>query len=836
MKKLVLLLFMLAVLSSIAFAQVSGYVFSYAAGAYTEITGGTVLGTAVIGGTSYLQTLDSNFYTGTPIPFAFRYNGQPYTEVAISSDGYIVIGGTSPMGYTPISNITEADGNIAVLGRDLQANVADGNLGEIRYETLGSTPNRTFVIQWKHFRRYAGVNEDYNFQIRLHETSDVIDFVYGQMLVNYTGTTQCEVGLRGGTNVDFNNRQVTTNWASSVAGSFNTMTATLSTTVYPASGTTYSYTLTVTTFPNPTIAAYPSDADWAFTGDTLKWTNNGGYPNSYDVYFGISTRPSFIQNQISRTYTPTLLANTTYYWRIVPSNSFGPAADCPTWSFKTPTATQLAESFESPVFPPAGWANPGNWSTSTLTPYHLITGAYKSSNTTPTILSTPKVTITGSSVLNFWYRTGSLNGFARLQIVTSPDRVTWTPIGSVLSMSDPTLWLHQVTDLSSLAGNNYYLGFQSFSSSATASASVYIDHIFGPEIVAEAPGPVTLTGPTDLVTDMNTMPTLTWTAPTIGGVPSGYKLYCDTNPAPTTLIATLTNSTYSYTFSPQLLWGTHYYWKVVAYNGTGTSTPNTVFSFTTWADPTVSTFPWSESFDGTTFAPMGWFNIKTAGTSSPGIWNRATTGTSPACSPHSGAAMSRFNSYSIAAGGKALLISTPLAVPNGVSSTLKFWMFRDSGYPTKSQEVVNVYINTQPSITGASLLGTVSRYYGFAPVEATANLWYQYSFAFTGSNASKYLIFEAVSENGNNIFVDDVSVEAITPPDAPIVTISNVAGSVQLNWSAVPNANSYKVYATDDSYTVTPWTLLTTTGSLNFVYTGTESYKFFKVIARTEAP
>jgi hypothetical protein len=839
MKKLFLLLFMLAVLSCIAFAQVSGYIFSNTAGTYTEITGGTVLGTASVGGTTSPTTLDMEWYTATPMPFAFRFNGQPYTELAVSSDGYIVIGGTAMMGYTPISNTVASDGNIAVLGRDLEGNIAEGNLGEIRYETIGSAPDRIYVVQWKHFRRSDGVNEDYNFQVRLHETTDIIDFVYGQMLVNYTGTTHCQVGLRGATNADFNNRQVTTNWATSAAGAFNTMTATLSTTVYPASGTTYTFTLTVPTYPNPAIAVYPSEADWAFTGDMLRWTNNGGYPNSFDVYFGTSHSPSFIQNQTTRTYTPALAANTTYFWKIVPRNSYGPTPGCPIWSFKTPTTTQMAESFENPVFPPTGWANPGNWSNSDVNPYHLTTSARKSSNTTPTILSTPKVTITGSSTLSFWYKSGSLNDYGRLQIVTSPDRVTWTPKGSVLTLpNDQYLWLHQVTDLSSLAGSNLYLGFQSYSSSPTENASVYVDHVFGPEITAEAPDPVTQTAPDDLVTDMNTLPTFTWTAATIGGIPLGYKVYCDTNPNPTTLLATVPATEFTFTVSSQLLFGAQYYWKVVANNGTGDSTPNTVRSFTTWADPTVSTFPWSESFDGTTFAPMGWFNIKTAGTNSPGIWDRSTAGAHPACSPHSGAAMARYNSYSFAAGGKAILISIPLAVPNSINGTLKFWMFRDSGYATKTQESVNIYINTEPSISGASLLGTVHRYYGFTPVEATPNLWYQYSFAFTGSVACKYLIFEAVSENGNNIFLDDISVEA--PPAPPVVTITNVSGSVKLNWSAVTGANSYKVYASDDPETDFPddWTLLTDPpiSVPPFIYTGTECFKFFKVTADTEAP
>lgn len=86
MTKKTLLMLMLAVFTGICFAQVSGYVFSYSTGIYTEITGGTVLATATVGGTG-TNSLDEGFYTATPIPFAFAYNGLQYTDVAISCNG-----------------------------------------------------------------------------------------------------------------------------------------------------------------------------------------------------------------------------------------------------------------------------------------------------------------------------------------------------------------------------------------------------------------------------------------------------------------------------------------------------------------------------------------------------------------------------------------------------------------------------------------------------------------------------------------------------------------------------------------------------------------------------
>lgn len=940
MSKFTLLLLALACLAGTGWAQVSGYVFSYAAGTYTEITGGTVLATATVGGTG-TNSLDEGFYTATPIPFPFHFNGLPYSECAVSCNGYIEFGGVTAMGYTPVSNTYVADGNVSALGRDLQGNVDEGNLGEVRYQTLGEAPNRIFVVQWKNFRRYAGTSEDYNFQIRLHETTDAIDFVYGEMLVNYTSTSHPQVGLRGITNADFVNRAVTTDWAASTAGTTNTAMATLSTTVYPASGTTYSYSVTVTGLPNAAALVYPAVGGWTFLDGVLRWLQTGGYPSSFDVYFGTEASPPYVTNTGAQNYTPTLAPNTVYNWRIDARNIFGVTAGT-VWSFKTPTTTQLAESFESTAFPPLGWLNPNGWSRSTTNPYHLTAVASKSASTTPATLSTPKVTITGTSTLDFYYKAGSSNGYGRLQVVYSPDRVAWNPIGPLITMPTvTTVWNYQSIDLSSIPGN-YFLGFQVFTTTSTA--TIAIDHVFGPEITAEAPGPATLVAPANSAVDVNPLVAFSWSVPTTGGVATGYRLYCDTNPDPATLLTTTANL--NYTLAEPLLYNTVYYWKVVAYNGVGDSSPNAVWSFTTWADPTVTVFPWSESFDGTTFAPIGWNNFKTAGTTLPGIWDRVTAGSSPTCTTHSGAAMARYNAFSIQSGGRAELVSPPLAVPEGEYYKVKFWMYRDSGYATKTGEGVNVYISSTASTAGGTLLGTIHRYYGFSPVEATANQWYPYTFVFTGASTNLYLIFEGVSEYGNNIFIDDVLVRTVEAPAAPALTYpadlatgvsadgfnftwtpnlaagdpplyyvlfiasseetiyeeqfydnipgtsfnpvtepaepfqfdfdatyywtvqavnsggnavteppsrftiqsnpfsgapvaviaNNAVGEVVLNWDAVTNANSYRIYGTTEPYNPTSWTLVAITAVPGYTYTGTEPYKFFKITADTHNP
>jgi hypothetical protein len=59
--------------------------------------------------------------------------------------------------------------------------------------------------------------------------------------------------------------------------------------------------------------------------------------STYDVYFGTTLPGTPTTNTSSTSYLPgTLLANTTYYWKIVPKNSVGASpSGCATWSFTT---------------------------------------------------------------------------------------------------------------------------------------------------------------------------------------------------------------------------------------------------------------------------------------------------------------------------------------------------------------------------------------------------------------------------------------------------------------------------------------------------------------------
>jgi hypothetical protein len=255
-KRIFLLVLLFAyVFCSNLFAQVNNMSFSSSSGTYTEITGGTLLGSTTsddqffvdpaipIGGTTRTGP-------GFPIGFDFVINGNTFDRFGINNNGWISFGKSAltpsvdmntTSAYTPLSSTTtitppELRTRVSALGRDLQAQTG----AELRYELIGTAPNRTLVIQWKGYRKYLATGDNYNFQIRLNETSNTVEIVYGTMTNNTTSTT-VQVGIGGSSASDFNNRTSTTSWTASSPGSSNSATMTLSNTVFPPNGLKYTW-------------------------------------------------------------------------------------------------------------------------------------------------------------------------------------------------------------------------------------------------------------------------------------------------------------------------------------------------------------------------------------------------------------------------------------------------------------------------------------------------------------------------------------------------------------------------------------------------------------------
>lgn len=254
MKKITFWLFALFMCVQVQ-AQVSLYSFAQGNETYSEITGGTVLGTATT-----TTSFDSQNWTipAASIPFNFNFNGVDYTGCTVNSNGYITFGATTPSTSltTPISSTTGYAGAISAWAGDLcGAFIASLITSETRWEVVGTAPNREFVIQFKNWRpTYSSSTTEVpfiNFQIRLAETTNQIKIVYGAngyAIGSAAASGTRQIGLRGAAQTDFKTRTNTTTqlFTASTAGTANSSTQAYNTSVatpgMPANGLVYTYT------------------------------------------------------------------------------------------------------------------------------------------------------------------------------------------------------------------------------------------------------------------------------------------------------------------------------------------------------------------------------------------------------------------------------------------------------------------------------------------------------------------------------------------------------------------------------------------------------------------
>lgn len=141
-----------------------------------------------------------------PLPFIFTYDGIPYDQVQISTNGWIEFGTGEPGSEFGISTYGQLGGffrqalntserptkAVGAWWTDLSTTSTSPS-GSVSYDTRGEAPNREFIVQWKDVLAYFDESAStlrLNFQIRLHETGE-IGLSYGPKVAGtlnaYTG-------------------------------------------------------------------------------------------------------------------------------------------------------------------------------------------------------------------------------------------------------------------------------------------------------------------------------------------------------------------------------------------------------------------------------------------------------------------------------------------------------------------------------------------------------------------------------------------------------------------------------------------------------------------------
>jgi len=550
---------------SVLNAAVSTYVFTQSTGTYTEISGGTVLGTTSSDDQRFVDPAvpagGTSVYTGVgfPIGFNFTLDGNVFDRFAVNYNGWISLGQSA---LTPSVNITSSTNypaplnsstvlsptylrtRIAGFAQDLQGQTGS----ELSYLTTGTSPNQVLVVQWKGVKRYGSSNtSNVNFQIRLYEGINKVETMYGGMTNNYTLTSwAAQAGIGGSVQADYTNRLSTTSWTATTAGTAATATIAYSSTIYPPSGLTFAWS--VPSGP-PILEVTPTS--WNFNTVQINTTatkvfsisNTGGgtitlnsvIPNG--LYYSVSVQPTDLVLSGGETttftvqYAPTA-AGGPFTGNVVVDYTPGAKSTFSidlTGSCLDPTINSFPhpEGFESGALP-LGWtvtaaaATTYNWEIVTADAAHGAAlpqeGTYFSRLyvylatlvANPYSLVTPPIDLSsGDKQISYWAWLGADGSATPLDVEISTDNmVTWIPLYSH-DLSTSSAWFNNVVSLAGYNSPNAFVRFKGTSNYGynfcdMALDNIVIENIPATGIIIDVDGNTTSPGVT--VVDGGTIP------------------------------------------------------------------------------------------------------------------------------------------------------------------------------------------------------------------------------------------------------------------------------------------------------------------------------------------
>lgn len=319
--------------------QVSSYLFAESIDSYNVISGTE----------AFASGFDDNAPLNVPLPFTFNLDGVDYNACFISPNGYITFSAAPVINnYNPLT-AGAFIGAVSGLGMDLFGSLPTSS---IQYTTIGTAPNRTFVVQYRDVVRKADAGA-FNFQINLFETSNVITLSYGSCAPDPLSTIirSAQVGIRGLNNNFAQGNTFPRSQSNNLSWFGNSVYANGSMrtrdTAFPDLGLTYTFT------PTPPCTT-PTGVPSGLTIGSTSITNNSFVGNSFTpavpaptnyliLRSTVNVPPNATQipnrtffavgNVIAATYTVVsvsnattftqtgLAQNTTYFYWVIPFNS-----------------------------------------------------------------------------------------------------------------------------------------------------------------------------------------------------------------------------------------------------------------------------------------------------------------------------------------------------------------------------------------------------------------------------------------------------------------------------------------------------------------------------------
>ncbi|MDY0151151.1 MAG: hypothetical protein RBS43_02620 [Candidatus Cloacimonas sp.] len=370
----------------------------------------------------------------------------------------------------------------------------------------------------------------------------------------------------------------------------------------------------------------------------------------------------------------------------------------------------------------------------------------------------------------------------------------------------------------------------------SGSKGSYHPNVWFVSAATDIPNPAVAVNPVDSATDVAITSSLSWNH--TGGDPDDYLFSLWTTESPTWIENGLVTTTTSYTPATYLEYGKTYNWRVIPRNEFGQALGCPNWSFTTVADPSIVSFPWTESFDGTSFPPNDSWLLKGGNLVDPivlggsSIWGQGDwlniAGTDKAAKINIWA---NINGWLIS---PLFNVSDPNAYltfdlaflkanqpPTGTPPALtgdddRFAVLIGDGFTWSTANIVREWNNTGSPYVLNSISTTGEK------VIIALN-------GHTGHIRIAFFAGSTISNADNDFLVNNMYVGAYLPE--PVVSISNdpLHNTCTLSWAYIDGATTYEVQSSATPYG--PWNLLDSTATNQYVLTPTETKAFYKVKA-----
>jgi hypothetical protein len=153
---------------------------------------------------------DENTSLPTTMPFPFVYKGATVAQFRVSVNGFMTLsnaalvtqsGFTTEIGTTTNwkSVIAPFWDDLVISGNPNLVSALQGATAPIKYQVDGVSPNRVLTVEWSGMEVFNNAGPNLNFQAKLYETSNNIEFVYGTM-EGYNGTLNTLYSYASGIN------------------------------------------------------------------------------------------------------------------------------------------------------------------------------------------------------------------------------------------------------------------------------------------------------------------------------------------------------------------------------------------------------------------------------------------------------------------------------------------------------------------------------------------------------------------------------------------------------------------------------------------------------------